>query len=111
KDTHNLGKTTLGRLLNYGLLMGRDPRFFLFKHFALFKDFVFFLEIELEDASHVTMRRGVKEATKISFKRHQAGQQDFSTVPLSEWDHQDVPFERAKELLDGLLDWRALKPW
>lgn len=111
KDTHNLGKTTLGRLLDFGLLMGRDAKFFLFKHFELFKDFVFFLEIELEDESHVTMRRGVNEATKISFKRHQAGHQDFSTVLLSEWDHQDVPFERAKELLDGLLDWRALKPW
>jgi uncharacterized protein YydD (DUF2326 family) len=22
-----------------------------------------------------------------------------------------VPFDRARELLDGLLDWRALKPW
>lgn len=111
KDTHNLGKTTLGRLLDYGLLMGRDVRFFLFKHLDLFKDFVFFLEIGLEDTSHVTIRRSVGEATKISFKRHQAGHQDFSTLPLSEWDHQDVAFERAKELLDGLLDWRALKPW
>ncbi len=111
KDTHNLGKTTLGRLLDYGLLMGRDARFFLFKHFDLFKDFVFFLEIALEDTSHITIRRGVKEATKISFKRHQAGHQDFSTLPLSDWDHQDVAFERAKDLLDGLLDWRSLKPW
>lgn len=111
KDTHNLGKTTLGRLLDYGLLMGRDARFFLFKHFELFKDFVFFLEIKLADESHITIRRGVEEATKISFKRHQAGHQDFSTLPLSEWDHQDVAFERAKDLLDGILDWRDLKPW
>ena len=22
-----------------------------------------------------------------------------------------MPFERAREMLDGLLDWRALKPW
>jgi len=111
KDTHNLGKTTLGRLLDYCLLMGRDAKFFLFKHTDLFKDFVFLMEIELEDASHVTIRRGVEEATKISFKRHQAGYQDYSTLPLSEWDHQDVAFDRAKELLDGLLDWRKLKPW
>ena len=111
KDTHNLGKTTLGRMLDFGFLAGRDAKFFLFKHLDLFKNFDFFLEIELEDASYVTIRRGVDEATKISFKKHQAGHQDFSMLPLAEWDHQEVPFDRARELLDGLLDWRALKPW
>ncbi len=111
KDTHNLGKTTLGRLLDFGFLAKRDPKFFLFKHVELFKEFIFFLEIELEDASFVTIRRGVEEATKISFKRHEAGHQDLSGLPLVEWDHQDMPFERARDLLDGLLDWRALKPW
>lgn len=111
KDTHNLGKTTLGRLLDFGFLAGRDPKFFLFKHLDLFKDFVFFLEIELQDASYVTVRRSVEDASKISFKKHQASHQDFSALPMSEWDHQDVPFDRARDLLDGLLDLRALKPW
>ncbi len=111
KDTHNLGKTTLGRLLDFGFLAKRDPKFFLFKHLDLFKDFIFFLEIELQDASFVTLRRGVGEATKISFKRHEAGHQDLSALPMADWDHQDVPFDRARDLLDGLLDWRALKPW
>jgi uncharacterized protein YydD (DUF2326 family) len=111
KDTHNLGKTTLGRLLDFCFLSGKDSKFFLFKHVDLFESFVFFLEVELEDASFVTIRRGVADATRISFKRHEAGHQDFSNLSASEWDHQDVTFERAKELLDGLLDWRALKPW
>lgn len=111
KDTHNLGKTTLGRLLDFGFLAGRDAKFFLFKHQDRFKDFVFFLEVELEDASFITIRRGVEEATKISFKKHEAGHQDFSSLPISGWDHQEVAFDRARDLLDGLLDWRALKPW
>jgi uncharacterized protein YydD (DUF2326 family) len=111
KDTHNLGKTTLGRLLDFGFLAGRDAKFFLFRHQDRFKDFVFFLEVELEDASFVTIRRGVEEATKISFKKHEAGHQDFSSLPTSGWDHQEVAFDRARDLLDGLLDWRALKPW
>lgn len=111
KDTHNLGKTTLGRLLDFCFLSGKDPKFFLFKHLDLFESFVFLLEVELEDASFVTIRRSVADATKISFKKHEAGRQDFSNLSLSEWDHQDITFERAKELLDGLLDWRALKPW
>jgi uncharacterized protein YydD (DUF2326 family) len=111
KDTHNLGKTTLGRLLDFGFLAGRDPKFFLFKHLDVFKEFIFFFEIELMDASYVTVRRGVEEASKISFKKHEARHQDFSVLPSSEWDHVDVPFDRAREMLDGLLDWRALKPW
>jgi uncharacterized protein YydD (DUF2326 family) len=111
RDTHNLGKTTLGRMLDFSFLAKRDPKFFLFKHFDMFREFTFFLEVELADASFVTVRRSVEEATKISFKRHQAGQQDLSGLPLADWDHQDVPFDRARDLLDGLLDWRALKPW
>lgn len=111
KDTHNLGKTTLGRLIDYCFLAGRDPKFFLFKHEELFKDFVFFLEIELADSSYVTVRRGVEEATKICFKKHEAAHQDFSELPKADWDHVDLPFERAREMFDSLLDWRAISPW
>jgi len=111
KDTHNLGKTTLGRLLDFGFLAGRDNKFFLFKHLALFKEFAFFLEIQLADASYVTIRRSVEEASKISFKKHEASRQDFTDLPSTEWDHPDMPLDRAREMLDSLLDWRSLKPW
>ena len=111
RDTHNLGKTTLGRLLDFGFLAGRDAKFFLFKHLDRFDTFVFFLEIELLDGAYVTVRRSVAEASKIAFKKHATRHQDFSALPEFEWDHFDVPFDRARELLDSLLDWRALKPW
>lgn len=111
KDTHNLGKTTLGRMIDFCFLGGRDPKFFLFKHEDLFRDFVFYLEIELADASYVTVRRGVEEASKISFKKHEASHQDFTDLPDANWDHTNLPFERAREMLDGLLDWRAVSPW
>ena len=111
KDTHNLGKTTLGRLLDFAFLASRDANFFLFKHFNLFKEFVFFLEIELADASYLTVRRSVEEPTKISFKKHEASHQDFTELPKSKWDHMNLPFDRAQDMLDSLLDWRALKPW
>jgi uncharacterized protein YydD (DUF2326 family) len=111
KDTHNLGKTTLGRLLDFAFLAKRDPKFFLFKHLNVFQEFIFFLEIELDNLSFATVRRSVEDATKVSFKKHEAGHQDFSTLPLSGWDHVDLPFDRAREMLDGLLDWRSLKPW
>mgnify|MGYP000972666524 CR=1 FL=1 len=111
KDTHNLGKTTTGRLLDFCFLSTRDANFFLFKHSDLFDPFVFFLEIRLGDSTFLTIRRSVAEATKISFKRHPGQNQDFSSLRNSEWDHFDMPFDRARDLLDGLLDWRALKPW
>jgi len=111
KDTHNLGKTTIGKLLDFCFLQGKDQNFFIFKHLDRFKDFVFYLEIELADASFLTVRRGVEEATRISFKKHEASHQDFSVLSESGWDHFELPFERAKEMLDSLLDWRALKPW
>ncbi|WP_439890048.1 DUF2326 domain-containing protein [Ralstonia sp. 25C] len=111
KDTHNLGKTTLGRMIDFCFLAGRDPKFFLFKHEDLFKDFVFYLEVELGDASYVTVRRAVDEATKISFKKHDASHQDFTELPEADWDHANLPFDRAREMLDSLLDWRAVSPW
>lgn len=111
KDTHNLGKTTLGRLIDYCFLAGREPNFFLFKHEGLFKDFVFYLEIELTNSTCITVCRGVEEATKISFKKHNAAHQDFTQLPKADWDHVDLPFDRAREMLDSLLDWRAISPW
>lgn len=111
KDTHNLGKTTLGSLLDFCLLAGRNKNFFLFKHFERFKDFVFFLEIELLDGSFITIRRSVKDHSKISFKKHQGSKHNFSQLPNVEWDHLDTSFETARNILDSLFDFRALKPW
>lgn len=111
KDTHNLGKTTLGRMIDFCFVAGRDKEFFLFKHEDIFKDFVFFMEVGLADATYVTVRRGVAENTKISFKKHEAPHQDFSELSDGEWDHFNLPFDRAREMLDSLLDWRAVSPW
>ena len=111
RDTHNLGKTTLGRLIDFGFLAGRDAKFFLFEHQEQFTDFVFFLEIQTMDGDFVTVRRGVKDASRIAFKRHRHVHQNFSSLPDRKWDHFDVPYDRAKEMLDSYLDWRALKPW
>lgn len=111
KDTHNLGKTTLGRMLDFCFLATRDPKFFLFKYEQIFTSFVFFLEIELQDATYVTVRRSVAEASKASFKKHRNRHADFTGLASPEWDHPELPFDRAQLMLDSLLDWRALKPW
>ena len=111
KDTHNLGKSTLGRVIDFTFLAKRNPKSFLFKHSEIFEQFVFFLEIKLKDASYLTIRRSVEHASKISFKTHRNKYSDFSQLEIDQWDHQDVPFDRAKELLDGLLNLSSIKPW
>ena len=111
EDTHNLGKTTLGRLLDFCFLKEKDKTFFLIKHFDLFKNFVFFLELELNTGSYLTICRSVNQPTKVSFKKHDKAHQDFTNIEKKSWDHLDMPFDKAKKMLDSLLDWRDLKPW
>lgn len=111
KDTHNLGKSTLGLVIDFILLSRRDPKFFLFKHKDIFGGFTFFSEIMLNDGGLLTIRRSVSQASKISFKKHDEQDQDFSDLPDENWDHLNVSFEKAKKLLDGLLDLRSIKPW
>jgi uncharacterized protein YydD (DUF2326 family) len=111
KDTHNLGKSTLGRMIDFCMLAGRDPKFFLFKHQDRFDDFVFFLEVSLLDGGYVTVRRSVSQATKISFLKHEDPGQDFSNLDDEAWDHADVPFKKAKSLLDSFLNLEGMSPW
>ena len=111
KDTHNLGKTTLGRLIDFCFLERAHKELFLLKHYNIFNEFVFFLEIKLIDGSYITVRRSIENPAKISFKKHILGNQNFSSMPDLDWDHFDMPFKRARKMLDGLLDLRALKPW
>ncbi len=111
RDTHNLGKTTLGSVLDFCFLKGRNKDYFLFKYPEKFNEFIFFLEIELLDQSYLTLRRKVDKPSKINFKKHTSKHQDYTNLPDSEWDHVNLPFKKAREMLDSLLDWRGLSPW
>ena len=110
KDIHNLGKSTLGDVIDFCLLKGKSKSFFLFKHPELFEDFVFYLEIQLEDDTLFTIRRSVADATKISFKKHNDSA-NLHKDPTTFWDHEDVAFDRAKNILDSTLNLSSLKPW
>lgn len=111
KVSHNLGKTLLIELLDFGLLKGLDDRSVLKRQAEIFNDFVFFLEIRLQSGGYVTVRRSVKEASKVSFKRHRAAHLDLVELPEKQWDHWRVPFDSAVSLLDGILALSAIKPW
>lgn len=111
KDTHNLGKTTLAKLLDFMFLAQRHPKQFLFKKFDIFKSFIFFLEIELDNGQFLTIKRSVENNTKISFKLHTERLQDFSDLADEQWNHNKVTFDQAKILLDSWLNFDVLKKW
>jgi uncharacterized protein YydD (DUF2326 family) len=108
KDTHNLGKTTLARLLDFCFLQKRNKDFFLFKH-SVFNEFVFFLEIKIKNNQFVTLRRSVEQASRVSFKFHTKKHQNYTDLPDEHWEHCSIAFEKAKQLLDGLLEFDVIK--
>lgn len=110
KDTHNLGKTLFAQVIDFCLMKGKDPTFFLFKH-AQFEDYAFFLELRTHKGEYVTIRRSVHEGSKGSFKRHAEPNQNFTELPEGEWDHWLLPFDASRQMLDGILDLTVLSPW
>lgn len=110
-DTHNLGKTTLAKLLDFMFLAKRHREQFLFKHEIIFKDFIFFLEVSLADGSYLTIRRSVENNTKIFFNKHTEKHQDFSLLGDESWSHSEVTFDNAKTLLEGWLSFDILNQY
>lgn len=113
KDSHNLGKTTLIHLIEFCLLkkINNKEHHFLTKHFDLFGQFVFYLEIYLHSGTFVTIRRAVDRNTKISFQKHEKPYQNLSNLEEADWDHFELPIMKAQELLDSYLDLKVISPW
>ncbi|MEM6405056.1 MAG: DUF2326 domain-containing protein [Pseudomonadota bacterium] len=110
-DNHNSGKSALSKVVDFAFLSKCNPDFFLFEKENVFKFFVFFIELKLNDDSYLTVRRSVAQASKISFKKHKKRYQDYVSLADESWEHLDVTFDRAKKLLDSFLDLSAIKPW
>lgn len=111
KDTHNIGKTTLGILLNFCLLSEDTKNIFLSRRRDIFSSLVFFLEIELLDGSFLTIRRSVESPSKIHIMLHDTCNNDFSEFPSEHWDHHDLTVPKAKQIIDGRAKLLALKSW
>lgn len=110
KDTHNLGKTTLARLLDFMFLAKRHKEQFLFKNKEIFSDFIFFLEIQLSENEYLTIKRSVANNTKIGFYSHNSSNQDYRILSEDSW-YELTSFDNAKTYLDGKLNFTAIKSW
>lgn len=111
RDSHNLGKTTLLNLIDFLMLKGASPDFFLVKHRDHFFGFVFFIEIALNGGGYATVRRGADNPNRVGLTRHQQGGRDYVNSPKDAWDHLDMSYEDAVKLLDGWLNLDVLKPY
>lgn len=111
ENVHNLGKTTLARVIDFCLCRGATKKFFLIKHEDKFADFVFFIEIQLLDSDYVTIRRSVAAPSKLSIVKHSTPRQDFSDAASDVWDHEELGFALGKQVLEGLFELSAIKPW
>lgn len=112
KSSHCLGKTLIIDVIDFCLLktVGKKGHFLKTRD-DLFGGLIFFLEMELGKRDFVTVRREVREATKIAFVRHQEGHLNFNDTPDDKWDHAAVSLSASVRMLDGYLELTAIKPW
>ena len=108
KDSHNLGKSTLIDVLDFMLLKNIDKNHLFKKYSPLFDNHIFYLEIELNNGTFLTIRRSVKEATRISFKSSEA-----KTICGEDtaWDKNDVALAKAVAYLNEQLAFDVLHDW
>ncbi|MFH0892462.1 MAG: DUF2326 domain-containing protein [Candidatus Falkowbacteria bacterium] len=100
KNEHSIGKTSLVHLIDFLLLKKITKKHFLYKYKDKFKDWVFYIEIRLDENRFLTIKRPVDTPTLISFKEHSVGDQDFSS--MEEWDQKDTKL-MAKKGSDSLF--------
>lgn len=109
-NEHNLGKTSLVHLIDFLLLKTLSKKHFLSKHKSKFKDWTFYLEIELNAGNYLTIKRSVSMPTLISFKEHTSQNQDFSEE--DNWNRKNIRLQSKKEedaisVLQNYLDFNV----
>lgn len=111
KTVHNLGKSTVARLVDFCLLKGRHQSFFLFRHLDLFEGFVFFLEVQLDDRSHLTIARSLESRNSVAILHSTEDVPDATLIAVEGWSHTGLGVAPAKRLLDGLFDFSVISPY
>ncbi|SDL86266.1 DUF2326 domain-containing protein [Pedobacter antarcticus] len=108
KNSHDLGKTKIAELIDFLLLKTADQKkSFLFKlkneeGVSLFQEYVFYLEIQLNDGRYLTIKRAINNNTKISLVVNVQKTEGF--IEPTKWDYEDVSLDKAKMLIADFLN-------
>jgi uncharacterized protein YydD (DUF2326 family) len=106
KNSHDLGKTKVAELIDYLLLKKIDNKDFLLKikenNKSIFNEFIFYLEIELNDGRFLTIKRGVENNTKISFHISETQSEDFK--PSLNFELENISIDKARVVLSEYLN-------
>jgi uncharacterized protein YydD (DUF2326 family) len=102
KNQHDLGKTKLSELIDFLFLrkIGRE-HFLLKQEKEHFQNHIFYLEILLNSGQYLTIKRAVKNNTKISFAVNDASTNQFR--PPFEWEFTDITIDKAQKKLAEYL--------
>jgi uncharacterized protein YydD (DUF2326 family) len=99
KDTHNIGKTTFGKIIDYCLLKKVDNNSFPLSVPSL-SNVTFFLELDLDDGTFFTIARTVKEKNLVSYICSDTSMR-YSAIGTG-WN-VDVQVSKAQDVLEGKL--------
>jgi len=108
-DSHNLGKTTLIEVIDF-LLLKEIPKDHFLRKNIIFRDFIFFLEIELNNGSYLTIKRGINNINKIFIKIHNKKYMNYVDLDEEDWDIY-LAISKAKTSLNKLLGFNVLTKW
>lgn len=105
-DSHCLGKSKLGELLNFMLLKDHKSVFFYSKKTTqekfLNKGYDFYLEILLNNGKYLTIKRSLDKPTKISFKLNNKKSDGY--IQYETFDESPTSFKKAKSYLNEQLN-------
>lgn len=107
-DTHNLGKTSLIRVIDFLLLSSYNNKTDRLLGNNLFIDQDFYAELKLNNGKYLVIKRCINTATKISFKLNSSKLNGFKFN--INWD-EELTLKKAKGKLNEYLDFNVLPNW
>ncbi|AFU68108.1 ATP-binding protein, putative [Psychroflexus torquis ATCC 700755] len=107
-DTHNLGKTSLIRVIDFLLLSGFDKNTDKLLGNNIFIGQEFYGELKLNSSKYLIIKRSINTPTKISFKLNDSKLDDFKFD--IDWD-EELTLKKAKARLNEYLDFSILPNW
>jgi len=108
ENTHNLGKSTIVDIVDFMLLKTISTEHIFKKHPELFKNYIFYLEVILNNNTYLTIRRAVSNNTKISLRTNKSTQELTKLTDEIKWNHEALPLKTAKEKLQSYLEFDVI---